>query len=121
MITKTITIYSKVVSKRMPLPSSIIIGVALLVVVSISIINGVPSAAALEQIHASHDVSAPVDRVWNIISNLGNDTTWNQANTLKIIQKTGNEIQADTDRKSTRLNSSHGYISYAVFCLKKKK
>src|SRR2546422_4644334 len=28
-------------------------------------------------------------------------------------------VQAD--RKSTRLNSSHGYISYAVFCLKKKK
>src|SRR2546429_4440932 len=26
----------------------------------------------------------------------------------------------DSDRKSTRLNSSHGYISYAVFCLKKK-
>src|SRR2546429_4400044 len=29
--------------------------------------------------------------------------------------------KAATDRKSTRLNSSHGYISYAVFCLKKKK
>src|SRR5256884_1990344 len=28
---------------------------------------------------------------------------------------------ATPDRKSTRLNSSHGYISYAVFCLKKKK
>src|SRR5205809_4210985 len=28
---------------------------------------------------------------------------------------------AGGDRKSTRLNSSHGYISYAVFCLKKKK
>src|SRR5687768_17869647 len=28
---------------------------------------------------------------------------------------------APEDRKSTRLNSSHGYISYAVFCLKKKK
>src|SRR2546422_5875719 len=28
---------------------------------------------------------------------------------------------AGIDRKSTRLNSSHGYISYAVFCLKKKK
>src|SRR2546422_8451671 len=28
---------------------------------------------------------------------------------------------AGADRKSTRLNSSHGYISYAVFCLKKKK
>src|SRR2546422_7741344 len=30
-------------------------------------------------------------------------------------------IHFDGDRKSTRLNSSHGYISYAVFCLKKKK
>src|SRR2546422_9313585 len=30
-------------------------------------------------------------------------------------------LQVRLDRKSTRLNSSHGYISYAVFCLKKKK
>src|SRR2546422_8352554 len=29
--------------------------------------------------------------------------------------------ESSPDRKSTRLNSSHGYISYAVFCLKKKK
>src|SRR5256884_4392013 len=30
-------------------------------------------------------------------------------------------LDSQRDRKSTRLNSSHGYISYAVFCLKKKK
>src|SRR2546429_7284191 len=30
-------------------------------------------------------------------------------------------LRKNPDRKSTRLNSSHGYISYAVFCLKKKK
>src|SRR2546422_4622974 len=30
-------------------------------------------------------------------------------------------VSTGGDRKSTRLNSSHGYISYAVFCLKKKK
>src|SRR3989449_11785689 len=30
-------------------------------------------------------------------------------------------LERSLDRKSTRLNSSHGYISYAVFCLKKKK
>src|SRR5687768_17664075 len=30
-------------------------------------------------------------------------------------------LHEQRDRKSTRLNSSHGYISYAVFCLKKKK
>src|SRR5205809_6069239 len=29
-------------------------------------------------------------------------------------------VKTPLDRKSTRLNSSHGYISYAVFCLKKK-
>src|SRR2546429_1103490 len=33
----------------------------------------------------------------------------------------GDDDAAGKDRKSTRLNSSHGYISYAVFCLKKKK
>src|SRR2546429_7215262 len=34
----------------------------------------------------------------------------------------GHEVAVSaTDRKSTRLNSSHGYISYAVFCLKKKR
>src|SRR5207245_2628623 len=31
------------------------------------------------------------------------------------------DLRIDADRKSTRLNSSHGSISYAVFCLKKKK
>src|SRR2546429_1979017 len=37
-------------------------------------------------------------------------------------QRLGNRApeQIGVDRKSTRLNSSHGYISYAVFCLKKK-
>src|SRR5438874_10313621 len=33
----------------------------------------------------------------------------------------GNDLLTKTDRKSTRLNSSHVEISYAVFCLKKKK
>src|SRR2546422_2704865 len=36
-------------------------------------------------------------------------------------KKDGALKKEDLDRKSTRLNSSHGYISYAVFCLKKKK
>src|SRR2546422_7110519 len=35
--------------------------------------------------------------------------------------RAGDRGPAAQDRKSTRLNSSHGYISYAVFCLKKKK
>src|SRR5687768_18364806 len=42
----------------------------------------------------------------------------------RVVGKVGverGEHRAVRDRKSTRLNSSHGYISYAVFCLKKKK
>src|SRR5687768_17753744 len=41
-----------------------------------------------------------------------------------VLQRCGMHVlllQQLVDRKSTRLNSSHGYISYAVFCLKKKK
>src|SRR5687768_18357561 len=37
------------------------------------------------------------------------------------LRKTKVDELPQLDRKSTRLNSSHGYISYAVFCLKKKK
>src|SRR5256886_15995267 len=36
-------------------------------------------------------------------------------------KKNGTAISGARDRKSTRLNSSHSQISYAVFCLKKKK
>src|SRR4051794_41686034 len=35
--------------------------------------------------------------------------------------RVGDPVDPDVDRKSTRLNSSHPSISYAVFCLKKKK
>src|SRR2546429_1312996 len=40
---------------------------------------------------------------------------------LRAPDALGARAGAARDRKSTRLNSSHGYISYAVFCLKKKK
>src|SRR5207248_9288470 len=38
-----------------------------------------------------------------------------------VFRRAGQGVRADADRKSTRLNSSHRTISYAVFCLKKKK
>src|SRR5258708_31450796 len=38
-----------------------------------------------------------------------------------LLQNEKKRIQAQLDRKSTRLNSSHQIISYAVFCLKKKR
>src|SRR2546422_4585441 len=44
---------------------------------------------------------------------LGLQVAMHQAERVRVLQRR-------QDRKSTRLNSSHGYISYAVFCLKKK-
>src|SRR5687768_17669408 len=51
--------------------------------------------------------------------------TEHEARLLEASARAGLELAGDAlrlgggDRKSTRLNSSHGYISYAVFCLKK--
>src|SRR3712207_6954800 len=40
---------------------------------------------------------------------------------LGLVDHSGADVAGAADRKSTRLNSSHANISYAVFCLKKKK
>src|SRR5687768_18370341 len=44
-----------------------------------------------------------------------------EAKVRPLAREAGVQFSTEGDRKSTRLNSSHGYISYAVFCLKKKK
>src|SRR5256885_11059252 len=50
------------------------------------------------------------------------DEAWEAEEHLRVLGDVGCTHTANTpDRKSTRLNSSHLVISYAVFCLKKKK
>src|SRR3712207_8563390 len=51
----------------------------------------------------------------------GPDRPWNVLERLVAGDQTWRHLAAPADRKSTRLNSSHANISYAVFCLKKKK
>src|SRR5699024_11398448 len=48
-------------------------------------------------------------------------STWSMVTVPHTILRCRNSMWNRTDRKSTRLNSSHVSISYAVFCLKKKK
>src|SRR5256885_7421271 len=55
---------------------------------------------------------------------VGADSPVPTTNTLAAVQQAADMLEnrgQTTDRKSTRLNSSHLVISYAVFCLKKKK
>src|SRR2546429_2700399 len=66
----------------------------------------------------------PYTTLFRSLMDLQPQTGWNIVlqhpfRKLSRIKQTVRGIR--TDRKSTRLNSSHGYISYAVFCLKKKK
>src|SRR5207245_9070177 len=58
-------------------------------------------------VFGSASVSPPASRLWPTESSLS----------IHCIRR----VRSSRDRKSTRLNSSHGSISYAVFCLKKKK
>src|SRR2546422_8073260 len=57
-----------------------------------------------------------------ILSARGRPDAWSPGSSPRAVPgHPGPPSHSWRDRKSTRLNSSHGYISYAVFCLKKKK
>src|SRR3712207_8422973 len=65
--------------------------------------------------HFPYEVHVYARRCAPSIANLSGEERWDLARVLKKLL-----VGYDRDRKSTRLNSSHANISYAVFCLKKK-
>src|SRR5215510_2378384 len=67
-----------------------------------------PPAEAVDR-EAAHVVAGHPEQGWSLL-----------CNGVVLFEDTG-ELLPDGDRKSTRLNSSHVAISYAVFCLKKKR
>src|SRR5687768_1709106 len=76
---------------------------------TVSVRTGLPGAAP-EEVESL--ITQQIEEVVNTVDGIDE---------LRSISGQGNSIVIATlDRKSTRLNSSHGYISYAVFCLKKK-
>src|SRR5690606_29719279 len=54
----------------------------------------------------------------NLVMDIDEMTRLDGQNTHRVMEALRNEVTSSTDRKSTRLNSSHVKISYAVFCLK---
>src|SRR5947209_13548333 len=69
----------------------------------------------------SHHIVPNPDGGWDVKKG-GAQRSSGHFDTKREAESTGREIsQNQGDRKSTRLNSSHANISYAVFCLKKKK
>src|SRR2546429_7010115 len=68
---------------------------------------------------ASHSASSSLDRLSS--ARAPPAPPWRRGCSRHVSRVPRRHIHVSPDRKSTRLNSSHGYISYAVFCLKKKK
>src|SRR2546428_1841200 len=62
---------------------------------------------------------APANQLWAVRHDLA-DQRKGRAHTERRGKDHDERLQKGEDRKSTRLNSSHDQISYAVFCLKKK-
>src|SRR5258707_5657330 len=72
----------------------------------------------------SRKIAEEYNLLQSAISGSGRDGRVTKGDVLSAIEARGGDQQTRptyTDRKSTRLNSSHANISYAVFCLKKKK
>src|SRR2546430_8660606 len=68
----------------------------------------------------------PIQASVQALHGLASCAEWTGVALSTLLEETGVEpkakwLVAEGDRKSTRLNSSHSQISYAVFCLKKKK
>src|SRR5690606_40989368 len=73
-----------------------------------------------EELEFKTDDNSKIKKIWvtkEEVSDNENEKTYE----VKIISSDENDEDVHLDRKSTRLNSSHVKISYAVFCLKKKK
>src|SRR5690242_21582385 len=78
--------------------------------------------AALLCSRVCHDLISPVGAIVNGLEVLDdNPKPEDRDFAFDLIRKSAKTASARLDRKSTRLNSSHMSISYAVFCLKKKK
>src|SRR2546429_4750522 len=72
------------------------------------VVTGHARARRVLPVEMADDVAAPAERP-GLVREVEERLEFWQSRRLAV-----------ADRKSTRLNSSHGYISYAVFCLKKK-
>src|SRR5207245_3698569 len=79
-----------------------------------------PALARFRVVRDPEDLDGVVVRAGELV-HADDDATSRLDLALRLFRRTRDLPLEPADRKSTRLNSSHGSISYAVFCLKKKK
>src|SRR5437764_5324862 len=95
-----------------------------MLIFTLSLHDALPISAASAGRHAGQSAQISVSVCSNSISlaEFSTHSSLSCPGALLWVENSASEIELlQTDRKSTRLNSSHRCISYAVFCLKKKK
>jgi ribosome-associated toxin RatA of RatAB toxin-antitoxin module len=93
-MTRTINI-KKIVSSKALTTMLVTIGIASVVMTTVWQIPQA-TAASLEEIKVSHEISAPVDQIWNIVSDVDNETKyWTTYKTIKNINKINNIIERE--------------------------
>lgn len=86
----------KIVSTKSLTTMSMAIVIASVVVMTAVSQISPAKAASLEEIKVSREISAPVDKVWKIVSDIDNDTKyWSTFKTIKNINKTGNTMERE--------------------------
>src|SRR2546422_8370206 len=83
----------------------------------VAVSGGADSVALLDLLHTL----APELGLSLVVAHVDHGIRSDSGAVARAVRELAERYELPLDRKSTRLNSSHGYISYAVFCLKKKK
>jgi uncharacterized protein YndB with AHSA1/START domain len=113
IFTMTRTTNSKKLASRRALTAmSVVIVIASVVMITVWQIPQA-IAASLEQIKVSREISAPVDQVWNIVSDIDNETKyWSTSKNIKNINKTDNIIEREvTVRAGPQDAKTHQFVT----------
>ena len=102
----------KLASRKALTTTSVVIVIASVVMTSVWEIPQA-IAASLEQIKVSREISAPVDQVWNIVSDVDNETKyWSTSKNIKNINKTDNIIEREvTVRAGPQDAKTHQFVT----------
>jgi hypothetical protein len=103
---KRMTNMKKYTSRKKTSTAITVVAIAIASSVVMTSVWQIPQATAssLEEIRASREISAPIDQVWNVVSNVNNETKyWSTFKAIKNINKTAINMTADTTEREVTL------------------
>jgi uncharacterized protein YndB with AHSA1/START domain len=103
---KRMTNMKKYTSRKKTSTAITVVAIAIASSVVMTSVWQIPQATAssLEEIRASREISAPIDQVWNVVSNVDNETKyWSTFKAIKNINKTAINMTADTTEREVTL------------------